>query len=176
MSYAKPIARSDMDRVTAGLPTKSAKIRRLAAAGYETAEIARYLGIRYQFAYNVIHAPKVKACADQRRSRRMPIDDPATPSSDKSPISRDCIWTTVAKGGRIDLPADFLEAIGVREGDPVQIVLDGDIVRIQSRQGALREVQTFIHRRVPEGVSLVDELLEERRQEAAREERNGTHD
>ena len=105
----------------------------------------------------------------------MPVDDPEHPSTGKSPISGGCVWTTVAKGGCIDLPADFLEAIGVREGDPVRIVLDGDVVRIQSRQGALREAQAFVRRHVPEGASLVDELLEERRAEAAREERRETH-
>ena len=39
------------------LETKSAKIRALAKLGWKTGDIARSLGIRYQFAYNVLHAP-----------------------------------------------------------------------------------------------------------------------
>ena len=175
MSSAKPIARSDMDAITAGLPTKSAKIRRLAAAGCARAEIARYLGIRYQFVYNVLHAAETKAHAEPRKIRRAPTDDRARSSAGARRISKGCVWATVAKGGRIDLPADFLEAIGIGEGDPVRIALDGDVVRLQGRRSALREVQAVVRRHVPEGASLVDELLDERREEAAREERRETH-
>jgi hypothetical protein len=42
------------------LETKSAKIRALAKLGWKTGVIARSLGIRYQFAYNVLHAPVKK--------------------------------------------------------------------------------------------------------------------
>jgi len=94
---------------------------------------------------------------------------PERSASNKSMSSKGCVWTTIAEGGCIGLPADFLEAIGVREGDPVQLVLDGDVVRIRSRQGALREIQTFVHRRAPGGVSLVAELLDERRNKATKD-------
>lgn len=52
-----------MDNAVYGLESKSDKIRKLHDAGFETADIARYLGIRYQFAYNVIakHAGSVNA-------------------------------------------------------------------------------------------------------------------
>ena len=50
-----------MEALTANLPdNKSEKIRHLAAAGYERADIAKYLGIRYQFVYNVLKAPAPK--------------------------------------------------------------------------------------------------------------------
>jgi len=44
----------DIERVTAGLTTKSDKIRALSRHGVPTAEIARLLGIRYQHARNVL--------------------------------------------------------------------------------------------------------------------------
>ncbi|MCH8997984.1 MAG: AbrB/MazE/SpoVT family DNA-binding domain-containing protein [Proteobacteria bacterium] len=69
------------------------------------------------------------------------------------------------------LPVAVLESMGVAEGDQVQLALDGDIVRILSRAAALREAQELVRRYVPEGVSLADELLAERRVEAAREGR-----
>ena len=52
----------DLDGLTKGLATKSDKIRELGRCGVPTAEIARYLGIRYQHARNVLvaaglHAP-----------------------------------------------------------------------------------------------------------------------
>lgn len=42
------------DDIIKSLETKSAKIRALAAAGFERADIARYLGIRYQHVRNVL--------------------------------------------------------------------------------------------------------------------------
>ncbi|MCH7796393.1 MAG: AbrB/MazE/SpoVT family DNA-binding domain-containing protein [Proteobacteria bacterium] len=77
----------------------------------------------------------------------------------------------IRKGGVIQLPGEFLKAMGVAEGDQVQLALDGDIARILSRAAALREAQELVRRYVPEGVSLVDELLAERRADAAREGR-----
>lgn len=43
----------------ADLPTKSAKIRALAAAGLSRSEIAKGLGIRYQHVRNVLITPLV---------------------------------------------------------------------------------------------------------------------
>ena len=43
-----------MNDVVAGKPTKSAKIRALAAAGHTRADIAAYLGIRYQHVHSVL--------------------------------------------------------------------------------------------------------------------------
>jgi hypothetical protein len=46
--------RPPTEEVTRGLETKSAKIRALAKAGYNRAEIAQILGIRYQHVRNVL--------------------------------------------------------------------------------------------------------------------------
>ena len=158
MSDISDLDRRHMGELTSEVRTKSDKIRRLAAAGYARADIARYLGIRYQFVYNVLSGPQPKAAAD-----------PASPEP-AEPASR-WVWTTVGKGGVIRLPVAVLESMGVAEGDQVQLALDGDIVRILSRAAALREAQELVRRYVPEGVSLADELLAERRVEAAREGR-----
>src|SRR5438445_358348 len=48
------MARQAVNEVTDGLETKSANIRALAQAGYDRAEIARALGIRYQHVRNVL--------------------------------------------------------------------------------------------------------------------------
>ena len=50
-------------------------------------------------------------------------------------------------------------------------LITGDGARVLSRAAAIREAQELVRRYVPEGVSLVDELLAERRAEAAREGR-----
>ena len=81
------------------------------------------------------------------------------------------LWTTVGKDGSVRLPPGYLNALGAAEGDQVQLALQRGEVRILGRASALRELQEDVRRYVPEGVSLVDELLAERRAEAARENR-----
>ncbi len=175
MSDISSLDRQRMNELTADDRTKSDKIRRLAAAGYARADIARYLGIRYQFVYNVLTAPQPKPERRRRGSLPEAAGRAAATAEPESPEpaepARNWVWTTVRKGGAIALPAPFLAAMGVSEGDQVQLALDGDVVRVLSRAAAIREAQELVRRYVPEGVSLVDELLAERRAEAAREGR-----
>ena len=52
------------------------------------------------------------------------------------------------------------------------IELMGDELRLRSRQAAIRKVQAMVRRLIPdESRSLADELIAERRREAAREQR-----
>jgi bifunctional DNA-binding transcriptional regulator/antitoxin component of YhaV-PrlF toxin-antitoxin module len=166
-----------MDELTEGLPSKSAKMRRLAAEGYSRGDIARYIGVRYQFVYNVLAAAAPRTEVGSEKSAKedvggaMPASAPVAgegPSESLVP-TRGCVWTTVRKGGTIEFPIAFLQAMGVGKGDHVQLVSEGNVVRVLSRGAALRELQEEVRRYVPEGVSLVDELLAERRAEAARE-------
>ena len=48
---------AEMDKISNGLATKSAKIRALALAGATRSEIANYLSIRYQHVRNVLVSP-----------------------------------------------------------------------------------------------------------------------
>ena len=50
------------------------------------------------------------------------------------------------------------------------IELTNGELRLRSFDAALKRVQEIVRRYVPEGVSLADELIRERREEAAREE------
>ena len=185
MSNLSDLDRRRMDELIAGLSgspeeiSKSEKMRRLAEAGYKRADIARYLDVRYQFVYNVLSAPWPVSDQAGRDQERQAFDEPPVPFKPRSAQSPKLpepavsspgfVWTPVEKGGRIVLPMAFLEALGAGEGDQVQLALDGDVVRVLSRAAALRELQAQVRRYVPEGVSLVDELLAERRAEAAEE-------
>jgi AbrB family looped-hinge helix DNA binding protein len=75
----------------------------------------------------------------------------------------------VAEGGRIVLPAQYRRALGIEVGDEIVLRLEGDELRLLTRRQAIREAQELIGRYVPAGRSLVDELIEERRREAADE-------
>jgi AbrB family looped-hinge helix DNA binding protein len=78
----------------------------------------------------------------------------------------------ISPGGRVVIPAEFRKALGVGIGDDMLIQLKGEELRLRSRQAAIRRVQAMVRKYLPdESRSLADELIAERREEAAREER-----
>lgn len=77
------------------------------------------------------------------------------------------ITIKISEGGRVVIPAEIRRELGLEVGDAVTLsVIDGEI-RIISRTEALRRAQALVRKRVPKGRSLVAELHEERRREAA---------
>lgn len=147
--------RRPMEEIVAGMKTKAEKIRALAYEGHERAEIARFLGVRYQHVYNVLKQSEA-------------AETPATAGTDTAQQ-----WVKVGPGGGVAVPVAFLQALGVKEGSEVQIRLEEDEVKIMPRSAVIRRVQERVRKYVPEGVSLVDELIAERRREAEREGRGG---
>jgi AbrB family looped-hinge helix DNA binding protein len=78
----------------------------------------------------------------------------------------------ISPGGRVVIPAEFRKALGVGIGDDILIQLKGEELRLRSRQAAIKRVQAMVRKYLPdESRSLADELIAERREEAAREER-----
>ena len=82
------------------------------------------------------------------------------------------IKTKLGKGGRVVIPADYRKMLGIEPGDEVIVSFKDGEVRITTVMGAIKRAQAIVRRYVPEGVSLVDELIRERRREAARESRD----
>lgn len=78
---------------------------------------------------------------------------------------------TLGPGGRVVIPAALREAMEVEEGDAILAWVDeGELHLLSPRVGA-RQAQAMLKGLLPEGVSLADELLAERRQEAEAEAR-----
>lgn len=149
--------RSAMKRLCAGLTTKSDKIRALGSAGYPRADIARYLDIRYQHVRNVLVRAEEKD--EKQRSNAM----------DEGPTRQ--IWTQVGPDGRVVIPAVYRSLLGIEGGGHVLLRFEDGEVRMVGRDTAIARVQAMVAKYVPEGVSLVDELLAERRREVEQEER-----
>ena len=88
-----------------------------------------------------------------------------------------CSWhaepirVRLAAGGRVVIPAEVRQGLGVKEGDELLITPDGDGIRITTVQQAVKEVQAFFGQFKKPGESVVDEFLAERREEAAKEDR-----
>jgi AbrB family looped-hinge helix DNA binding protein len=74
----------------------------------------------------------------------------------------------MSDGGRVVMPAEIRQALGLKEGDAVLWSLVDGEARVTSRAQRIRQAQALVRQHVPAGVSLADELIAERRQEAAR--------
>lgn len=73
----------------------------------------------------------------------------------------------------VTIPEALAAAVGISAGDDVFLCQAGDELRLYGREAAIRRVQRLVARHVPADVSLVEELLAERRREAAREADEG---
>jgi bifunctional DNA-binding transcriptional regulator/antitoxin component of YhaV-PrlF toxin-antitoxin module len=153
----------DFDSITKNLRTKSDKIRALAREGAATADIARYLGIRYQHARNVLVSSGLHTAGGQKSAG----DHPAGAPSAASAASGD--WIMLDGAGRLQIPADMLRAAGIKAGEQVHVRVGTDAVEILSQRAALERARQIVSKFVPPGVSLVDELIAERRREAEHE-------
>ena len=169
--------RSRVAALTRGLRTKAARIRALSAAGFDRPQIANALGLGYQHVYNVLSASARRT--DRAREGgpdtagapavTCSYPDAAQGGPEHDPPGPDLVRSIVEAGGRVTVPAAFLEALGVSEGDSVVLSLEGDEVRLYGPDAAVQRVQRLVARYVPADVSLADELISERRREAARE-------
>jgi bifunctional DNA-binding transcriptional regulator/antitoxin component of YhaV-PrlF toxin-antitoxin module len=149
-----------MRELTQGLSTKSEKMRVLAKAGYKKQAIADFLGTRYQFVRNVVVQEEARQAKKAAASAEGAIEVPPA----KLRLGPD---------GRVVIPAAFREALRLSDGDTlIASIVNGEL-HLLSVEAAVRKAQAIVRQFVPEGVSLVDELLEDRRREVAREQQDG---
>ncbi|HEX6001578.1 MAG TPA: hypothetical protein VFZ16_19620, partial [Hyphomicrobiaceae bacterium] len=118
-----------MKELTNGLPTKSAKIRALSEAGCSRADIARFLGIRYQHVRNVLvqsgqpspcgaTEPETPGASGLAEEQAHFGDAPAMVAAAPDGI-RHRVSLKLDAGGRVLIPAAMREAMQVGEGDTV---------------------------------------------------------
>ncbi len=141
-----------MNTVIHGLETWADKIRALNAAGYSRSEIAKFLGKRYQHVRNVL------------------VQSGPIRSAPDAPSGAQRMKLQVGPGGRIVIPADVRQAMGIEEGSTLFCRFEKGELTLGTAQAVMKRVQAAVRQYVPEGVSLVDELIADRRREAAKEE------
>ncbi len=73
-------------------------------------------------------------------------------------------------GGRLVVPSHLREALHFNVGDQLLLRVEDGELRVISRMEAIRRAQRLIAQHIPASVSLVDELIADRRAEAARED------
>jgi bifunctional DNA-binding transcriptional regulator/antitoxin component of YhaV-PrlF toxin-antitoxin module len=150
-------AGAQMSKLTQGLPSKSEKMRALAKAGYSRGEISRFLGTSYQFVRNVLVREEARATAAN------------APVSSSNAAAGDSNRVRLGPKGQLVLPDTIVKALGLKEGATLLATVEDEEIRLMTISTAVRKAQAIVRQFVPEGVSLVDELLEDRRREVERE-------
>jgi len=77
--------------------------------------------------------------------------------------------THVNENGRLVIPASFRKALEINPGDEVILRLEDDELRITTLKHRIARAQRNVRKYVKPGVSLVDELIAERRAAARKE-------
>ncbi len=76
----------------------------------------------------------------------------------------------IDRAGRIVIPKEFREDLGVAAGDEVTLVVEPGGILVTTLGRSLRAMRSLVARHRKGGVSMVDDFLEWKRREAAREE------
>jgi AbrB family looped-hinge helix DNA binding protein len=79
------------------------------------------------------------------------------------------IKARINENGRIVIPAQIREKLGLKPGDTLLLRVEGDALFIESQQSRIRRVQERLRRLIPADRVLSDELIAERREEARQE-------
>jgi AbrB family looped-hinge helix DNA binding protein len=75
----------------------------------------------------------------------------------------------VSEKGRLVIPAQFREALGIEPGDVVEVRLEDNGLRVATMEQRLRDVRRRLKKVFGPGRSLSEELIAERREAARRE-------
>jgi bifunctional DNA-binding transcriptional regulator/antitoxin component of YhaV-PrlF toxin-antitoxin module len=139
--------KNEMDQLTAGITSKAAKVRALNAAGVSTADIGRYLDIRYQHVYNVL----LRAGVIEKGVGAAPA--PFDPDAEIVVAQSD-------RHGAITLPEPIRQRLGLVAGEPVYCRVLDDGIHLISRDAALRHVTEAARTKMPEQAALIEALLQ----------------
>ena len=85
------------------------------------------------------------------------------------PLNRERRRLKLGPDGRVLIPADWRQAMELEDNDTLVAHLEDGELRLHGPSVGLSKAQAILRRFVPEGVSLADELIEDRRREVAAE-------
>jgi AbrB family looped-hinge helix DNA binding protein len=77
--------------------------------------------------------------------------------------------TKLKEGGRLVIPSACRKRLNLKPGDDVVLELRDDAIYLTSTNKAIAEVQALVRRYIPTDTGLVDELIQDRRDEAEKE-------
>ncbi len=79
------------------------------------------------------------------------------------------IHSRLAANGRLVVPVAFRRALGIADGDELLLTLRDGELSVTTPKLELARIQRKLKQQLPPGVSMVDELLADRRREAQQE-------
>lgn len=79
------------------------------------------------------------------------------------------VHTKLGEGRRVVIPAELCQKYGLNPGDPVVLEPSEDGIRVRPLDGVVEDVQAYFSGVAPAKVVLSEELLSDRRKEAAKE-------
>lgn len=82
------------------------------------------------------------------------------------------IHTKLSESRRVAIPAELCQEYGLEPGSPVVLEASESGIVLRPLEAVVREVQAFFADAAPPEVRLSDELIRERRAEAAQEDRD----
>jgi hypothetical protein len=166
--------------IVAPLTTVADKIRALAAEGVPRADIARFLGKRYQHVRNVLEDD-----ADGRQSRGGYVVGRADLSGvreEPRPFDRadgptyidrrsaTAFWLKVKPDGSLPLSDEIIEVLGATPGEKVFAKIKDGRLMLMSGDAAMEEARATVRKYIPPEVDLAASLIADRRAEVAGEE------
>ena len=164
-----------METTVASLPTKSAKIRALHAAGYSRSRIASFLRIRYQHVRNVL-------VADEETRGEAPLHRESAETSgaagddhpiDDQPLHGRCV---VDDQGRVTIPAALISQLDAKPGATIPWRYEDGELKLMSREAGIRFAQSLIADFAQERPgNWSDDLIARRRAEARKEAAERKH-
>jgi len=156
--------------------TVADKIRALAAAGAPRADIARFLGKRYQHVRNVLEGDAQsggyvlgKADLSGMRENGTPFVGPVDEREWVERRGETAYWLQPRPDGSLVLPKEVAAALGMTEGCRVFAQFKNGELKVVSGETAMERARALVRRIIPRGVSVVDSLIADRRAEAERE-------
>jgi len=75
----------------------------------------------------------------------------------------------VADGGRIVIPAEVRERLGMQVGSDLVMTVEDDHATLMNAKAARRRARQLVRRYIKPGVSLSEELMAERKKDAENE-------
>jgi hypothetical protein len=173
-----PLDRDRLEALVRPHSTVAGKIRALAAEGVPRADIARFLGKRYQHVRNVLEA-------DAQRGYTLGRVELGGLKEESSHFGREdedalverrgsgAFWLTVRPDGSVYLPREVAEALGGSPGRRVFANLaDGELTVI-SAERAMEQARALVRKHVPAGGDLVESFLAERPAMWSRDRQHG---
>jgi AbrB family looped-hinge helix DNA binding protein len=87
----------------------------------------------------------------------------------KNVIDLEDVKARVNDNGRIVIPAEIRQRMGIKPGDTLFLTLEGDVLKVESYLARIRRIQESMRALIPGDRLFSDELIADRREEARRE-------